>query len=650
MTFNTGNGIGSNDVRDLSDNAVNLDFFANGPAASYPDRFGTPRKSVAQMNADFNSAQASRDTEFDADQAERVVEFNELLKNSAYEVPVDYVAGLGITRPTQTVRFGGELYRGKDANLPFTTTTWAADSAKFFAIGDAALRQELADPINTLTAWSQEEGTASSVSAELKKHIRVSQFGNNLAAAQKAVNLAIARGAELEVDITVECGGGILKVLSPLGISGIGTLKDCVLQVGVSGPQVKWYKRWHQFTMAGAGSKIHLLGARNLDIEVTLNGCNIGIHGQATAASEFHSVGHIDLTGCRYIDCMRDVFIENPTPTVLVFNDFTMGQQYSINPREYHFFAQQMDGISYTQPTILFFNGVATKKNAIRIQNSEWVNISGPGNIFGAGEEAILLEEAGSVNIEGISAVFSGALAIKSALRIVNSASKFPTVVISGFKGEKPSSHVIEIEAPGGWAGVISGSSGTLDENAGPEAGANQTYFGSVPLNSVPHFLVKTDATATRGTAHGNQGTHIKLGGLSLPLESSTPGSFLDAHHPVQHTGYDCFKRTVPVAGASVTIMRLEDSEGSQTTFGGVVTMVAKNAAGTKSATYQLCVNGLSITLISETGSTTGAAADDPSFVWSVSASKTLQASRKNLTAGTFDFYATCVGDVRLRA
>ncbi|WP_277952922.1 hypothetical protein [Pseudomonas sp. TH03] len=43
MTYNTGNALGSSDVLDLNDNAVNLDWFANGLAASYPDRFGTFR-------------------------------------------------------------------------------------------------------------------------------------------------------------------------------------------------------------------------------------------------------------------------------------------------------------------------------------------------------------------------------------------------------------------------------------------------------------------------------------------------------------------------------------------------------------------------------------------------------------------------------
>lgn len=98
---------------------------------------------LARAN-EYTTDKSDRDTGFAADQAERVVEFCEFLESSGYEAPVDYVAGLGITRPTQTVRFGGELYRAKGASLPFTTTTWPADSAKFFAIGDAALRQELA--------------------------------------------------------------------------------------------------------------------------------------------------------------------------------------------------------------------------------------------------------------------------------------------------------------------------------------------------------------------------------------------------------------------------------------------------------------------------------------------------------------------------
>jgi hypothetical protein len=110
MAYNTGNALGSSDVRDLKDNAVNLDWFANGPAASYPDRFGTARKSIAQMNAEFMAEQISRENTFiatqnvkqaafDAAQVDRSYQFNELLKNSAYEVPIVVGRGLCLRVP-----------------------------------------------------------------------------------------------------------------------------------------------------------------------------------------------------------------------------------------------------------------------------------------------------------------------------------------------------------------------------------------------------------------------------------------------------------------------------------------------------------------------------------------------------------------------
>ena len=136
MAYNTGNPVepnGSDDPRDLIDNAQIGDKLINSSDLTWLGRLGKVLKTWAGMTAEFIAAQA-----------QRVVEFNEFLESSGYEVPVDYAAGLSITRPTQVVRFGGELYRAKDASLPFTTTTWAADAAKFFATGDSVLRQDLA--------------------------------------------------------------------------------------------------------------------------------------------------------------------------------------------------------------------------------------------------------------------------------------------------------------------------------------------------------------------------------------------------------------------------------------------------------------------------------------------------------------------------
>lgn len=163
-TYNTGNAVPSANAKDRYDNSQTFDEVVNALTETTVNRVGRTIYTFAGMESAFNVAQfnrateytadkLARDTEFAEDQAERVVEFNEFLESSGYEIPVDYVAGLNITRPTQVIRFSGELYRAKDASLPFVTTTWATDSPKFFSMGDASLRQELADPDNALIAF-----------------------------------------------------------------------------------------------------------------------------------------------------------------------------------------------------------------------------------------------------------------------------------------------------------------------------------------------------------------------------------------------------------------------------------------------------------------------------------------------------------------
>lgn len=74
--------------------------------------------------------------------------FGEFLDNSNYEQPVAYAAGLSLVRSTQTVLYLGEMYRVAHEYLPLVTTTWAADQSKLLAVGDAVLRQDMADATN----------------------------------------------------------------------------------------------------------------------------------------------------------------------------------------------------------------------------------------------------------------------------------------------------------------------------------------------------------------------------------------------------------------------------------------------------------------------------------------------------------------------
>lgn len=134
-TYNTGNPVPSGAARDRFDNSQTFDQVINGPLQYYPNRIGLNVLSLAGMRA-----------QYDAGQAQRQADFNTFLLNSGYETPVAYAPGLVITRPTQTVLYNGEIYRPKPASLPFTTTTFPADAAKWLANGDNSLRQELAAP------------------------------------------------------------------------------------------------------------------------------------------------------------------------------------------------------------------------------------------------------------------------------------------------------------------------------------------------------------------------------------------------------------------------------------------------------------------------------------------------------------------------
>lgn len=115
-TYNTGNPLGSVDVRDLYDNAQNADNFSNGPLDAYPDRFGVSRQSLQGI------------------------------RNASQYVDLGpYGPGLNFTARNQVFSYLGELYApGPSITLPYTTTgAGAGEIANFRSVGDAILRQDL---------------------------------------------------------------------------------------------------------------------------------------------------------------------------------------------------------------------------------------------------------------------------------------------------------------------------------------------------------------------------------------------------------------------------------------------------------------------------------------------------------------------------
>lgn len=123
--FNTGNPLDSDDLRDLSDNAKNVDIFSNDRgSSSYIDRFGATRMTVHGMERDFKEA----------------------VIGAGYIYHGDYSKGLVITGYNQIVRDDkGEFWRVSGTRqLPYTLTGSGVDEGgALVGVGDAALRGDL---------------------------------------------------------------------------------------------------------------------------------------------------------------------------------------------------------------------------------------------------------------------------------------------------------------------------------------------------------------------------------------------------------------------------------------------------------------------------------------------------------------------------
>jgi len=121
MAYNTGNPIGSTDARDLSDNAQDFDQAVNGPSSTWVDRLGNTRTSLRGQ-----------------------VGYTGTGTGGAIQ---SYTSGLVLSGYNVIILYSGEFYRpSASATLPYTTTATLPDvDSNLVSIGDANLRQDLAD-------------------------------------------------------------------------------------------------------------------------------------------------------------------------------------------------------------------------------------------------------------------------------------------------------------------------------------------------------------------------------------------------------------------------------------------------------------------------------------------------------------------------
>lgn len=187
-TYNTQNPVPSVDVRDLYDNAENLDNFSNGAALAYPDRLGVSRQSLAGIRA-----------------------------ASSYQHLGAYTAGLEFTSYNQTFSSGGEFYApGPGITMPYTTTgVGAAEIANFRSVGDAILRSDLADdtdPAQGANLIGYKDGTLYSALG----HVTPLMFGGDptgTLSSQAAFDLCILAQKTTGVPIRVVGGHWLLNTI-----------------------------------------------------------------------------------------------------------------------------------------------------------------------------------------------------------------------------------------------------------------------------------------------------------------------------------------------------------------------------------------------------------------------------------------------------
>lgn len=114
-TYKTGNPLGSAAVKDLYDNAENLDIALHTPEEIWVDRLGNTRRSWAG--------------------------------STGYDLIGDYAAGIKVAAFNQIIRADGEFWRAAPGiELPYTTTgAGMPEDGAFVSVGDASLRQALSD-------------------------------------------------------------------------------------------------------------------------------------------------------------------------------------------------------------------------------------------------------------------------------------------------------------------------------------------------------------------------------------------------------------------------------------------------------------------------------------------------------------------------
>ncbi len=144
MAFNTGNPIGSNDARDLSDNAENFDLASISTTDTFQDRLSVTRDTITGR-----------------------------IKKMGFDVPIPYIASIvfATNDNLKTVDESGVVYAPLPSALPFTTsgTFVGDDDARFFVV-QSFISFKTVKSFATLLAAKSDTGLIDGDSVDLIEH------------------------------------------------------------------------------------------------------------------------------------------------------------------------------------------------------------------------------------------------------------------------------------------------------------------------------------------------------------------------------------------------------------------------------------------------------------------------------------------------
>lgn len=494
--------------------------------------------------------------------------------------------------------------------------------------------------------------------------VGLSKFGMDLSGTigaegyEAAIKYAYDNGKAVIIDTDIHGGYTTATHAYHVVVKGSGKITGLTIEVDMIEDQDDVRSDFEGFQFASLVSRsdtIRFVKGRNVSLSrVKFIDLEKPISGVADENTPFHSIGLIEVANCKFIACDHELELSATHPQNRPYNDIQWRDNQNWFCKQYGIKADQLDGLTYDANLSHFDKGLTTSKNHLCIAYGEQIVIGAGNTCFNSGEDSYLFINTTFIEIGGSNYLrYGGQQVPSSGIKVVNDAAHYLTMTVGGgVHIEKPTLHLIDIQAPNGVAN-ISGVNGSIDYRVAYDAETNpggHFYDDGVNLGALAHYGINAPLGCEINADVKNL-KYINSGGTLLNIPNNYPLPETQMYHGARAMdGKASGSRTI-TTNASVTLCRIFDSLQTNGDGSGELLVNVYSSTG-KRATYKLLVcadtnTAASITQLAAIGSTSGAAADDPAFTFGIYAGGDIYVNRIGSTvSGTFDFVVQGQGDV----